>query len=212
MPLIKTISTIEGLISIWQITETLEELLAIFSPEELADNDFLRFTFEKRKCEWLATRALLKQMIGQGFEICYNNSGKPLINHPIYQHISISHSREFVAVYLHQNKAVGIDIESMNRNYAPVLKKYLSDPELTLAKENNLLQCLYWCAKEAIFKMVEEDGIDFRKQLEVLTVEPEQETLSARFVIGNLEIFYKLRYIKLIDHCMVWVSNDSEIE
>lgn len=205
MPIYKSISIDKGLLSVWQISESLEELLSAFTQEELADLTFQSFTFEKRKCEWLATRALLKHMIGPAFRISYTSSGKPVLHHPIYQHISISHSRDFVAVFIHEDQAVGIDIESMNRNYAPITKRYLSESELGDVKENILHQCLYWCAKEAIFKLVQDEGIDFRKQIEVTALDPAKDYFPARFLSGHLETNYLLRYQTFDDHCLVWV-------
>jgi phosphopantetheinyl transferase len=208
MPLFKSISAGKGLLSVWQLSEPLEELISYFTPEELADQAFQRFTYEKRKAEWLATRALLKQMVVSTFEISYTSSGKPLLHHPVYRHISISHCRDFVAVYIHEDQCVGIDIESMNRNYAPITKRYLSEPEMLHVKENILCQCLYWCAKEAIFKLVEDEGIDFRKQIEIIAFDPDKEFFAARYISGNIETNYQLFYETFHEHCMVWVCNE----
>lgn len=207
MPLIKTIPVEKGMLSVWQITEPVNELLTLCNPKDQEDQLFLKFTFDKRKTEWLATRALLRQMIGPQFEITYTPSGKPLLHHPVYKHISISHSRDFVATYIHQDQPVGIDVESMNRNYSPISKRYLSESELMNVKENILHQCLYWCAKEAIFKLVEEEGIDFRKQIEVMAFDPQKEFMSAKFISSKEETAYRLHYDIFLDHCMVWVCN-----
>lgn len=208
MPLIKTISTTDGLISVWQIAEATEELLSYFSAQELDNEEFKKFTFEKRKAEWLATRVLLKQLIGNSFTISYTSSGKPLLEHAQYHYISITHSRTYVAVFIHQNKEIGIDIESSNRNYAPILKKYLSDLELCHIKEDNLIPCLYWCAKEALFKLVEEEGIDFKKQFEILSVEPSEQLIVARYISAKEVKNYQLNYSSFNNHFMVWVSDD----
>ncbi|MGE5395016.1 MAG: 4'-phosphopantetheinyl transferase family protein [Candidatus Saccharibacteria bacterium] len=208
MPVFKTIPLTNGWISIWQLQETAEELLCFFSPGELESQDFSKFTFEKRKTEWLATRALLKQLIGNSFTISYSDSGQPVLNHPVYQHISITHSREFVAVFIHQSKQIGIDIESQNRNYAPILKKYLSEAERCHIKDNTSIPCLYWCAKEALFKMVEEQGIDFKKQFEIISADPARQELLARYISSGQEKTYLLNFIHLNDHYMVWVMND----
>lgn len=208
MPLIKSITVPNGLLSVWQITESSDELLSFFTPEEMNDPGFHKFTYEKRKVEWLAARALLKQMIGSPFHISYTKSGKPLLDHPAYPHISISHSRDFVAVLIHRQLAVGIDIESMNRNYAPIRKRYLSEMELQQVTEDPLLQCLYWCAKEAIFKLVEEEGVDFRKQIEIIAFDSQQDTFSARFICDNQYRTYLLHFTSFEAHCMVWVCSD----
>lgn len=208
MPQYKTIYVTDGWISIWQISETPEELLCFFTPQELNRQEFKKFTFEKRKTEWLATRVLLKELIGNSFTIAYTDAGKPLLDHPVYKHISITHSREFVAVFIHQNKEIGIDIESQNRNYAPILKRYLSESELSHTKDNTSVPCLYWCAKEALFKMVEEQGIDFKKQFEILAADPGREQLLARYISAQQASTFRLNYITFNDHCMVWVVNE----
>jgi len=209
MPLYKSITVPKGLLSIWQMTEPSVELLAYFTAEELADQAFQKFTFEKRKTEWLATRALLKEMIGPTFQISYTESGKPLLSHPVYPHISISHSRDFVSVLIHEHSAVGIDIESINRNYAPIRNRYLSETELKQVNENPMLQCIYWCAKEAVFKLVEEKGVDFKKQIEVIAFDPQQNTFQTRFTTGNQERIFQLQHTNFKEHCMVWVCSDQ---
>ena len=195
------------MLSVWQIAEPVDELLSLCNPHDQSDQVYQRFTFDKRKTEWLATRALLKQMIGPGFEISYTPSGKPLVHHPVYKHISISHSRDFVVVYIHRDHAVGIDVESMNRNYATITKKYLSESELGDVKENILHQCLYWCAKEAIFKLVEDEGIDFRKQIEVTAFDPLKTYMTAKYISEDEETVFRLHYDIFHEHCMVWACN-----
>lgn len=209
MPLFKSIAVPNGLLSVWQITESSGELLSFFTDEEIEYQAFEKFTYEKRKTEWLATRALLKQMTGSAFQISYTESGKPLLNHPGYPYISISHSRDFVSVLIHKQLSVGIDIESMNRNYAPIRKRYLSETELEQVNESPLLQCIYWCAKEAIFKLVEEKGVDFRKQIQIIAFDPQQNTFLARFLSGNQERIYQLQHTAFNEHCMVWVCSDQ---
>ena len=211
MPLFKSISVPNGLLAVWQITEPSDELLTLFSPQEIADPAFQKFTYEKRKAEWLATRALLKQMIGSGFKISYSEVGKPLLDHSVYHYISISHSRDFVTIFIHQQQAVGVDIESMNRNYAAIEKRYLSETELEQANKNPFLKCLYWCAKEAVFKLEDEEGIDFRKQIEILAFELEPDVFFARFVSDHHQKTYQLQYTTFDQHCMVWVCSEITV-
>ncbi|HAQ17694.1 MAG TPA: hypothetical protein DCR40_00485 [Prolixibacteraceae bacterium] len=207
MALFRIIPTDGGQIGVWQLTETSVGLLAHFSPEELENSDFWRYSYEKRKVEWLATRLLLRQMIGTDFEIHYSESGKPILNHSTFKYLSISHSREFVTVYIHVTCEVGIDLESVSRNYNAVEKRYLSEAELKQTGRDPVLQCLYWCAKEAIFKLVPDDGIVFREHIQILPFIPEQENqFSARFTFGNNPVVYSPHFQIFENHCMVWVS------
>jgi phosphopantetheinyl transferase len=201
----------DGLIGVWQLTESSIELLPNFTIEELADSVFLKYTHEKRKVEWLATRVLIKKLIGFDFSITYSNSGKPIIDHAIYKHLSISHSRDFVAIILHQHLNVGIDIENITRNYNPIEQRYLSEVELLQVNKTPRNQCIYWCAKEAIFKLVPEDGVEFRQQIQISPFNPEVDNeFSARFLGEYRVLDYRLHFQTFSEHCLIWVTNEPE--
>jgi phosphopantetheinyl transferase len=209
MPLHEIIPVPDGLVGIWQITESCAELLPHFTPKEQKNPDFLKFSFEKRKVEWLCTRLLLKNLIGE-HRISYSDHGKPILEHEFYNFISISHSRDFVAVLAHKNCEVGIDVESLSRNYSAVLIKYLSDDEIIQTGGNILLQSLYWCAKEAIFKLVPEDGVEFRKQIHILPFDPKAtDQFHARFISGEKQTSCLLHFKILANNCLVWVVDET---
>lgn len=212
MPLFKTITLPDGLIAVWKLTETSDDLISNFSSEELEDSEFRKYTYGKRKVEWLATRALLKQMIGPDFTISYSETGKPILDHFLYKHISISHSRYFLVVFIHEKFNIGVDIEDITRNYNAVEKRYLSEKELIFVNKNILLQCICWCAKEAIFKMVPDDGVEFREQIHIFPFNPEKENqFMARYSNKSEEWNYQLQFQNFSDHCLVWVmENPSE--
>jgi len=207
MPLFKTIPVSGGLIGVWKLTEKPDDLFPEFTSKELADPAFQQYSYDKRKVEWLATRILLKQLIGTDFSISYSEHGKPILNHPKFKHLSISHSREFASIFVHEHLPVGLDIENQNRNYNSIIKRYLSEAEMKQAGNNPLLQSLYWCAKEAIFKLVPEDGIEFKEQILISPFDPATETeFRATFISGNTETAYQLHFITFSDQCMVWVT------
>lgn len=206
MPLFKTITITEGILGIWQLSETSGELLPRITPEIISSSDFQKYNYEKRKAEFLATRLLIQNLAGTDFSISYLESGKPVLKHQKYKHIAISHSREFVVVILHETCDVGIDIESINRNYTAIEKKYLSDQEQKQVNGIPLLQCLYWCAKEAVFKLVPEDGVEFREQIHISSFNPELETqFQLRFLVKEKETAYQSDFLTFENHCMVWI-------
>jgi len=208
MPLFKTIIQPEGLIGVWKLSETLNELLPFFSNQELNDPAYLQYTHEKRKIEWLATRSLIKQLIGTDFSISYAESGKPILEHARYKNISISHSRYFAAVYIHEEYQVGLDIEDSTRNYNAIEKRYLSDEELLQTDKNPLMQCLYWCAKEAIFKLVPDHDIEFRNQIHISTFNPEiEDRFQVKFKSEKGDSNHELHFQIFEGHCLVWVAN-----
>lgn len=208
MPLFKTIPVAGGLIGVWEMTESSEELLRFFSSEETNNPDFQKYTSEKRKVEWLTSRIMLKQLIGPDFTISYAETGKPLLENNRYKHISISHSRDFVVVFVHENLEVGIDIESLTRNYHSVEKRYLSDLEQKQAAKNPEIQCVYWCAKEAIFKLVPDIGVEFREQINIFPFDVETDSgFVAKFISGERQTEYHLQFIIFSDHCLAWVTS-----
>jgi len=210
MPLFKTITLPDGLIGVWQLTETSDEFIYDFSPEELANSVFEQYTYEKRKVEWLVIRILIKLLIGPDFTLSYSETRKPILHHHQFRHISISHSRDFLTVFIHKHQQVGIDIESISRNYDPIMKRYLSDLELIQVGKNPVLKCLYWCAKEAIFKLVPDEGIEFRTQIHVSPFNPDHDDhFSARFISGEMVSSFRLNFQVFAGHGMVWVAEEN---
>lgn len=208
MPIFKTIPVNGGLIGIWLLTETLEELSACFTEKELESTEFKSFSFEKRKKEWLATRVLLQQLTGSKFKVSYSETGKPIPFHHQHKHLSISHSQEYIVVFLHEKLEVGIDIEKINRNYNSIEKRFLSPTEIEQVGKMPLLQCLYWCTKEAVFKLISQDGISFKEQIHIFPFNPETEAqFKVQFVSGNTKTDYHANFLIFSDHCMVWITS-----
>lgn len=210
MPLFKTIPIEGGLIGIWKFTESTADLLPAFTAEELADPTFRKYTHEKRKVEWLTTRILIRQLIGPNFAISYQESGKPILKHTRFRHISISHSRDFAAVILHKDLSVGIDIESTTRDFIRVESRFLSDEERAKTNRDPQLQCLFWCAKEAIFKLVDDQGIDFKNQIH-LSFNSKSNLFSGKFISEEKESDYQLYHEFFTGNCLVWVSGNLMI-
>ena len=78
-------------IGIWKIEESLEELLQLARETSITNNT------EKRKKEFLISRLLLRNM-NLNSNISYNKFGAPELDDS--QNISISHSKELVAILL----------------------------------------------------------------------------------------------------------------
>ncbi|MDT3366337.1 MAG: 4'-phosphopantetheinyl transferase superfamily protein, partial [Bacteroidota bacterium] len=148
-------------IGVWQITETEEELMALSSipSDEMEEISFIRS--ESMRKQRLAVRALLEEMFEEKVYLSHHDNGKPYIENDA-TNISITHTNKYVAVILHPTEDVGIDIESLDRDFSAVEKKALSEDEiddLDDDKRNEQL-AIYWCAKEAIFKLVSVYNVD----------------------------------------------------
>lgn len=195
-------------ISVWEITESEEELLNIISiPNEELEELFIIKSGARRR-EKLAVRALLNTVFNDKVYLGHHDNGSPFIQNNL-THISITHTTRFVAIITHPTEDVGIDIESINRDFSPVEKKALSQEEredLT-DKNRNLQLAIYWCAKEAMYKRMSQHGVDFAKQMEIEKFNPREEgDIEAIFINkdGSEEEF-ELEYEVFEDHVLVWL-------
>lgn len=198
----------EAEIGVWQITETEEELkeLSATPTDEMEEISFIRS--ESLRKQRLAVRALLNTMFDEKVYLSHHDNGKPYIeNNPI--NISITHTANYVAVILHDDEDVGIDIESLDRDFSAVEKKALSEDEIEDLEDDkrNEQLAIYWCAKEAIFKRLSVYNLDFAEQIEIERFRPRGEgELEATFINkdGDEEEF-DLEYMTFDRHVLVWV-------
>ena len=115
----------EAVIGVWQITETEEELKELSSTpsDEMEEISFIRS--ESLRKQRLAVRALLNTLFDEKVYLSHHDNGKPYLEtNPV--NISITHTEKYVAVILHEEENVGIDIESLDRDFSAVEKKALS--------------------------------------------------------------------------------------
>ena len=200
----------EAVIGVWQITETEEELKELSSTpsDEMEEISFIRS--ESLRKQRLAVRALLNTLFDEKVYLSHHDNGKPYLeNNPV--NISITHTEKYVAVILHEEENVGIDIESLDRDFSAVEKKALSEDEiddLEDEKRNEQL-AIYWCAKEAVFKLLSRYNVDFAEQIEIERFRPRGEgELEATFTSKNEEEEFDLEYITFDRHVLVWVVGE----
>ena len=200
----------EAVIGVWQITETEQELIDLSSTpsDEMEEISFIRS--ESLRKQRLAVRALLNTLCDEKVYLSHHDNGKPYLeNNPV--NISISHTEKYVAVILHEEENVGIDIESLDRDFSAVEKKALSEDEiddLEDEKRNEQL-AIYWCAKEAVFKLLSRYNVDFAEQIEIERFRPRGEgELEATFTSKNDEEEFDLEYITFDRHVLVWVVGE----
>lgn len=137
--------------------------------------EFEKINTEKRKREFLAARILINEILRKPVKIAYDSAGKPfLIN--MLGCISISHSANFIAVMYHPEKLVGVDIECPTDRVLKVAERFLNKTELSYLGGNLLKIQLAWSVKEAVYKIVGNEVVDFADGLCVLDFEPTEST------------------------------------
>lgn len=195
-------------ISVWQITETEQELKDLCSvpTDEMEEISLIRS--EAQRKQKLAVRALLNEVFEEKMYLNHHDNGKPYLENCI-TNISITHTDKYVAIITHDEDDLGIDIESLDRDFSAVEKKALSEEEIEDLddEKKNVQLAIYWCAKEAIFKRMSQNRVDFAEQIEVEKFHPKGEgELEATFIHkdGHEEDF-DLEYMIFDRHLLVWL-------
>lgn len=195
-------------IYLWHITESEEELR---NNTQIPDDELEELQYmgsEARRKEKLAERALLNTIFEDKVYLGHHDNGRPYLQNMAME-ISISHTGDFVAIIIHPDEDMGIDVERLDRDFSAVEKKALSEDEIEdLSERNRTLQlAIYWCAKEAIYKRMSISGVDFAEQIELEKFTPRDEgEIEATFYHKDgTEVEFELEYMTFEDHVMVWV-------
>jgi phosphopantetheinyl transferase len=179
---------------VWEITKSSDELLSKFDDFTLFAVDFNKISSEKRKLEFLGIRWLLKILLEKETNVLYNAEGKPFLYNGC-PHISISHSGNWMAVMIHPTKHIGIDIECPTDKIQKVYKRFLSKTEqFELSNGKDYKQLLIaWSAKEALYKIIGKEAVDFAKQLRLMPFEVKAEGKITALHLSTNTV-YKLTY------------------
>ncbi len=201
--LYKTFPPLRG---VWKIEETEEELLAMLERKE----DYLLFresiSSASRRLERLASRALLRELLGREEEVAYRFSGAPYLPRSPRCHISVSHTRGFVAVVL-DKRPVGVDIEYRSDRVLKIRSRFMGlDEERHIDPAHEVEHLLlHWCAKETLFKLLSLEEVDFQEHLHVDAFPyAEEGTFFAWESKTSRRRMYELAYRVTPTYVLVW--------
>jgi 4'-phosphopantetheinyl transferase len=200
----KLITINEARLLVCEVTGSVEELSKQLHLIESDKTEFEKIVSEKRKLEFLGIRIALKKLLGREIRIQYDSEGKPYLSDKSHQ-ISVSHSNKWIAVMIHPDKKVGIDIECPTDKIRKLYTRFLSPTEQKeLSEGKNVSQLLLaWSAKEALFKIIGKEAVDFATQLRIFpfNVQPTGE-LTAEHV--PTKSIYKLQYQQTEEYTLVY--------
>ena len=129
-------------ISMWEIVESEEELLNLCSipNDEIEELQLIKSVARRR--EKLAVRALLNELFDGKVYLGHHDNGRPFLQNSLIE-ISISHTNRYVCVLTHPEESVGVDVESLSRDFSAVEKKALSAEEIEPSREWRTRCCVY---------------------------------------------------------------------
>ena len=195
-------------IAVWHVTESEEELLSLTSVPNDELEEISLFRSESQRRQKLAVRALINEVFEDKMYLNHHDNGQPYLEN-CATNISITHTDNYVAIIIHDEEEVGIDVESLDRDFSVVEKKALSEDEIDdLEKDRRNEQlAIYWCAKEAIFKRMSQNRVVYAEQIEVekFNVRKEGELEATFLHKDEHEEDFELEYMIFDRHVLVWL-------
>jgi phosphopantetheinyl transferase len=201
-----------SLLGVWKIEEDLAALSELVELDNEEKKRFNSFSSTSRKLEFLSVRALLAELLGKEARIVYNKNNKPFLKDGS-RFISISHSHKLTAILLSTNEKVGIDLEYMSSNITAIALKFLNRKEKVAKEQEKRKYHLYihWCAKEALYKICDKEGISLRKNI---TIEPfdvmESGEIKGQVKTDKINEKFELFYSKYDNYAIVWTKKNWE--
>lgn len=160
----------QTMLAVWKIEETESQLVAGLQLKQHELDLIASLSAGKRALHWLSTRLLLRTMLNTAdyIDCKLDEHGKPYLANS-NTHISLSHSYDYAAVIISEDKEVGVDIELVKMKIKSIKHKFLSDVELAQKQIGDNVNGLYvsWCAKEAIYKWHGKKGLEFKKHIHI---------------------------------------------
>jgi 4'-phosphopantetheinyl transferase len=201
-----------SILGVWKIVEDLNTLLESVILDSEEKKKYKGFRSNSRKLEFLSVRALLSELLGKEARIVYNKNNKPFLKNGSH-FISISHSHKLTAILLSTNEKVGIDLEYMSINIAAFANKFMNRKEKVIKDPENRKYYLYlhWCAKEALYKICDKEGISIRNNI---TIEPfkllESGELKGKVHTEKIKESFDLFYTRYDNYAIVWTKKNYD--
>jgi 4'-phosphopantetheinyl transferase len=197
----------QTMLCVWKIEETEAQLLSGLQLKQHELDIVAALSAGKRALHWLSTRLLLRTMLNTAdyIDCKMDEHGKPyLVNSET--HISLSHSYDYAAVMISENRKVGVDIELIKMKIKSIKHKFLSDIELAQKQigDNTLGLYVCWCAKEAIYKWHGKKGLEFKKHIHIKPFKLKDEgSLQALVELPEGIAALEVNYFKTTDGYML---------
>jgi 4'-phosphopantetheinyl transferase len=164
-----------------------------------------------KRLEWMAGRILIRKLVekaGLTYKGLYKDEfGKPFLT-DYSHHISLSHSYPHVAAQIDRLQSVGIDVEQPKEKLLKIAHRVLSKPEEIDAGNDIHKNCVYWCAKEALYKIHGKRGLSFSEHLNVQPFVLKQKgNLIGKISAQNNEQLINLEYSVEDTFVVVYTKN-----
>ncbi|RDV17026.1 4-phosphopantetheinyl transferase [Pontibacter diazotrophicus] len=197
-------------LGIWQLQESVQDLRALL-PLHADVSAMAGKVHPRRQQEWLASRVLVYQLLphftSEPLVLARDENGRPYFqDQPL--HVSITHSPHLAAVILSGQHQVGIDIELITPKALRVADKFLTEAEKRCTASDEKATCLYWSAKETLYKLYSRKKLVLKDNL-LISPGLEPNMLLGRVQIENFSKLYQIHHDTIQEHVLTYCI-DSE--
>ena len=192
-------------VTLWKIEEEADFFLKYLQINERDLATYSNATHPVKQLEWLASRTCVKYTV-ELLEHNYQGIEKDEHNNPylsdIQGFVSLSHTSNYAVAIVSLEGEVGIDIEKVSNKLSRVAHKFLSESERLHVGDNLLKMCIYWCAKESLYKWYGKKNLSFKENIYVEPFEGNPTMVKGEIFIDGilktehqLEVFYVEDYV-----------------
>ncbi|PCJ64522.1 MAG: hypothetical protein COA58_12330 [Bacteroidetes bacterium] len=150
-----------GIVALWHITETKEELQTLL-PQSWLDS----LNLNRVSTHNLAARVLAHQVRPDFAPLEKDEYGKPYFESEDHK-ISITHAGKYAGFMLTEKRDCGIDMEEITERVRRIVKKFVRKDEEDYLDEDLKGMYAIWCAKEAMYKYYGLKSLDFKQHLKL---------------------------------------------
>jgi 4'-phosphopantetheinyl transferase len=181
---------------LWEITETKEELLSLAYLSEGEKREIEGIRNERKLVEALSGKVLVKSL-AEKLRLSYSGLIKDDCSKPFLLdskfHISLSHSYPYACAAINKSLPIGIDIEEPKEQVLKIRNKFLSDREIVMVEDSKEKACIFWSAKEALYKLHGRKKLIFKENLKVeIKKNTPQLEMEGEIICNNIHEKYSL--------------------
>ena len=169
-----------GIVALWRIEETKEELFDLLPTAWRAKLDI-----DSMSRHNVAARVLAFTVCPDFDSIEKDEYGKPYFVSKDYP-ISITHAGDYAGFMYTQDRECGIDIEQITHRIERIQHKFIREDEKAFAEAGLKGMYMVWCAKEAMYKYYGLKALDFKANLQ-LQFEPFDQEGTLQGIISKNE-------------------------
>lgn len=198
-----------GAYLVWRVTEPVALLAASVALTPAEKAEYMTITHARRQREWLAARVALRALLDQQAErytsLQKDCWGKPYL---VDSHLAVglAHCNTFACAAVDRQRPIGIDIQQPQERLRSIKEKFLQPDELQAVGDSLQALCMYWCAKEAIYKAVGGKGLSLRQDISILpAASPSQDTLQGVVLGKTLSVHHSFAE----GHVLAWCRDEA---